>query len=154
MAISNKLRSMTWGDFKGAHPGVAGGRGTQALAAKFRQAKGLPLTPELSAALRRQSVGRTMALRNSGDTAYLADPGKPLPGVNHDMLGPPDAPRVGGRTQPGTTPRQLGPGNGGMMTNHPWVPKGLGANIIQRLRASRGGAGDNEVYKRRGAQRG
>lgn len=101
MAISKKLDSMDYNDFVGAH----GGRRTAALAGRFRRAKGLSVNPTMQNAILEEAQRRARAQTDRGIEVDLASPGKPLPGVTHDMLGPPDAPPVGGRTQPGTTPR-------------------------------------------------
>lgn len=155
MAISNKLATMDYNDFVGAH----GGRRTKALAGRFRKAKGMQITPEMAQAIQREAQGRNAALLQQGEiqrrnrladtmngdeSVYLTDPGKPLPGITDDMLGPPDAPRVGGRTQPGTTPRPgfnpIGqpklPGAGpnwwtgrGIQTQPEWPPTNLRPRI-------------------------
>ena len=139
MAMSSKLAAMDYNDFVGAH----GGRRTKALAGRFRRAKGMQVTPEMQAAVEREAMARVMSQAKQGmgsgmglgqkfqgtgggadDEVFLANPGKPLPGVTDDMLGPPDAPRVGGRTQPGTTPRP-----GFTNTGAP-KPPGVGGNWI------------------------
>jgi len=147
--MNKKLANHTYEDFVGGH----GGRRTKALAGRFRQAKGLSITPAMDAAIMAEAARRTVSQQRRQElgTANSPDlsaegggvkPSKPMPGVNHKTLGPPDAPRVGGRTSPGTTPRAKSnkPLTGGDRGNantpgiyqqHPVLPPGRGGKLTK-----------------------
>lgn len=137
------FEKMDYNDFVGSH----GGRRTAALAGRFRQRKGLEVNDKMQQAMQAEAHRRMLAQAENqmGEVAPDAPPGygmKPLPGPAATG-GPPKAPRVGGRTSPGTTPRakdnmpwfdpngpmtQLGPATSkpagpNTQGQHPWTPR-------------------------------
>lgn len=129
--MNKNLGRHTYEDFVGSH----GGRRTAALAGRFRKAKGMQVTDKMQQAMMQEAMRRSEALARKPMAALDVDPG--------GVPDAPAAPRVGGRTSPGTTPaanpvkdRYLGPGDGSQMI-HPWNPGnrqiGVSAKNLEKL---------------------
>lgn len=115
---------MDYADFVGAH----GGRRTAALAGRFRKRKGLEVNDSMQQAMQAEAQKRMLAQATNEMSKIAPDaPSKPLPELAAKGEAIP-APRLGGRTTPGTTPRKVkfGPpdASDARLVRHPWPGTG------------------------------